>query len=74
MILLNINYPSKCSECKLYKCGGCVAVDNRKVSDDIWDQGKPDWCPILAEFHEKKFLNDMDDALLYGIRRYKDDN
>ena len=72
MILINLGYPEKCMDCKLYKCGGCVAVDNKKVPDDIWDKEKPIWCPILAEFHEKKFLNDMDDALLYGIRRKYD--
>ena len=67
MILIDLKYPEKCMDCKLYKCGGCVAVDNKKVPDDIWNHKKPDWCPIAADIC-KSLSNSINRSLLYGTK------
>ena len=54
VIVIGMKMPENCIKCPLQFGGWCYAsppeIDERVAPtvDEAWEQGKPDWCPLVA--------------------------
>lgn len=79
VIVKGMKMPENCIKCPLQFGGWCYAsppeIDERVAPtvDEAWEQGKPDWCPLVALHDKHGRLVDADESEKY-FWEHLDDN
>lgn len=75
-IVKGMKMPENCIKCPLQFGGWCYAsppeIDERVAPtvDEAWEQGKPDWCPLVALPDTHGRLVDADALIEFIDNRY----
>lgn len=70
VIVKGMKMPENCIKCPLQFGGWCYAsppeIDERVAPtvDEAWEQGKPDWCPLVALPDHHGRLGDLDALII----------
>lgn len=79
VLVKGMKMPENCIKCPLQFGGWCYAsppeIDERVAPtvDEAWEQGKPDWCPLVALPDHHGRLVDADESEKY-FWEHLDDN